>query len=75
MTMNIYGRITAALASSLVMLFFCGCNKDTAEPVQSDTSETTSSRQEYSADEIRALSEDELHGLGLRAEQATDPRG
>ena len=51
--MNIYGRITAALAASLVMLFFCGCNKDTAEPAQSDTSETTSSRPEYSADEIR----------------------
>jgi energy-coupling factor transport system ATP-binding protein len=28
---------------------------------------------EYSADEIRALSEEELHSLGLRSEQATDP--
>jgi energy-coupling factor transport system ATP-binding protein len=28
---------------------------------------------EYSADGIRALSEAELHSLGLRAEQATDP--
>ncbi len=28
---------------------------------------------EYTADEIRGLSEEELHSLGLRAEQATDP--